>query len=536
MTLLRRVSYGALALAFAHIVFGAIVRITGSGLGCGDHWPRCHGYWFPPFTRMDLVIEVMHRYLAFGLSLTILGLLGLAFSRRREPGVSGPGGVLRPIALASVLVVTAALFGGIVVKLELRNKYIIVVHLTIAISTLAALAMATIRAGGLGGAQAVAGTASGKTWRAARVAAVMAFLAVVLGGLTAHVVGANGACVGFPHCPRGIGSTGAPLHIHLTHRVVAFLLFFHLLGMVIAVRKRRESSLMQWATRIAFGTVLLQILVAAALVELFLPPVLRSLHQAIGTLVWLSIFVLAALARRGSSDTGDGARLAPEQPRLAPEPDVAPRSAATVATVVATVAASAVTIVPTAVASAEPVPTAAAAPEPVVAEAESVVVQVAPVVVVVEPVAAAPEPVVVEAADDFDREVALRLEAVVGRDPFEDDDFEAADEAADVEEIDADEDFAAAIAAEFDEEEVAEADAFEVEVIEAEVIEAEPIDAAVAVPVLTEPPLALPVAERPGVIAEPVAAAVVPAQVAELPAAAKRPPTLAVLIARGADF
>jgi heme A synthase len=316
MTLLRRVSYGALALAFAHIVFGAIVRITGSGLGCGDHWPQCHGYWFPPFTRMDLVIEVMHRYLAFGLSVTIAGLLLLAFSRRRVPGVSGRGGVLRPIALAAVLVVTAAVFGGVVVKLELRNKYVIVVHLAIAISTLASLAMAAIRAGGLGGAQAIPGTASPRVWRSARAAAVMAFVAVVLGGLTAHVIGANGACVGFPHCPRGIPTPGAPLHIHLTHRFVAFALFFHLLGMVMMVRKRRESPLIQWATRIAFGTVVLQILVAAALVELHLPPVLRSLHQAVGTLVWLSIFVLAALARRGSRDAGDGALLVAEPPRL----------------------------------------------------------------------------------------------------------------------------------------------------------------------------------------------------------------------------
>ena len=30
------------------IVFGGIVRITGSGLGCGDDWPLCNGQLLPP--------------------------------------------------------------------------------------------------------------------------------------------------------------------------------------------------------------------------------------------------------------------------------------------------------------------------------------------------------------------------------------------------------------------------------------------------------------------------------------------------------
>ena len=43
MTVTRRLAYLALFLAYAQIVFGAIVRITDSGMGCGDHWPKCNG-------------------------------------------------------------------------------------------------------------------------------------------------------------------------------------------------------------------------------------------------------------------------------------------------------------------------------------------------------------------------------------------------------------------------------------------------------------------------------------------------------------
>ena len=64
MNALRRLSILSLILGVGQVVFGAIVRITGSGLGCGDHWPKCEGHWFPPLDRPDLIIEVAHRYIA----------------------------------------------------------------------------------------------------------------------------------------------------------------------------------------------------------------------------------------------------------------------------------------------------------------------------------------------------------------------------------------------------------------------------------------------------------------------------------------
>jgi len=298
MTVFRRLSYATLALAFAQIVFGAIVRITGSGLGCGNHWPQCNGQWFPPHDRPDLIIEITHRYIAAAFTLAIIVLLVRALRHRHEPGVSGRGGILRPLGLAAGLVVTAAVFGAVTVKMDL-NPYIIVTHLSIAMTLLAVLALATIRAGGFG-VGGVAGRSdragAGRTYRALRVAAIMAFFILVLGALTANVAGANASCVGFPWC-RQVLVHGAPLHIQLTHRIFAFLLFFHLLGMVLAGRKRVQAPVVRRAVVAAFSVVCVQIVVAAALVEMHLPPVWRSLHQAMGTLVWLSVIVGAMLAR-----------------------------------------------------------------------------------------------------------------------------------------------------------------------------------------------------------------------------------------------
>ena len=315
MMLLRRLSYAALVLAFGQIVFGAIVRITGSGMGCGDHWPKCHGYWFPPFDRMDLVIEVLHRYFAATLSAVILALLLVAVRRRQEPEVGGRGGVLRTALLSAGLVVAAALFGAATVRFELANKLVIVIHLAIAMLLLSALIVSAMRAGGLGASTAGAEAASTKTWRAAAAAVVLTFAALVLGAFTAHLPGANSACEGFPLCRGSLLPTGGQ-HVQFTHRIIAFLLLFHLLGLMLAVRRRGEAPIIVRAARVAFASVLLQLIIAAALVELQLPAVLRSLHQAAGTFVWVAVFTLAVLARRGALGAGVLARPRGPNPTL----------------------------------------------------------------------------------------------------------------------------------------------------------------------------------------------------------------------------
>ena len=297
MNALRRLGLVTLILAFGQIVFGAIVRITGSGMGCGDHWPKCVGYWIPPLERADLIIEVTHRWIALALSLCVLALFLVAWRRRAVPGVAGPGGILRPATLAGVLVVVAAVVGAVIVKTELHGL-VVAAHLAIAMTLLATLVTLVIRAGGLGAASIVPGTGSAKTARGAMAAAGLAFGILVLGALTANIEGAAQACQGFPLCRGSMVPGGA--HVQLTHRILAFLLFFHLIGFTIAVSKRAEAPAVVRATRAVLGVVILQIIIAAVLVERFLPPALQSLHQAVGTLVWISIVTLALLARRAA--------------------------------------------------------------------------------------------------------------------------------------------------------------------------------------------------------------------------------------------
>ncbi len=292
MRTLRGLGLLALFLGFAQVVFGAIVRITGSGMGCGDHWPDCYGSFTPAHSEPNLLVEISHRYGAAALSLAIAALVVAAWLKRREPGVGGPGGVLRASLLAIVLVVAEVLFGAVTVKMGL-DPLVVVTHLAIAMSLLAVLVIVVVRAGGLG-ALATA-ERSERTLRAGRAAAGLTFLALVLGALTANTPGAPLACQGFPWC-RVIGERGAPLLIHASHRIIAFLLLGHLIGLVIAVRKRAEPRPIRAAAWSALSIAALQIVVAAAMVEMHLPASLRSIHQAIGTALWVSVVILTALA------------------------------------------------------------------------------------------------------------------------------------------------------------------------------------------------------------------------------------------------
>lgn len=314
MRALRRLAYSTLTLAYALIVFGAIVRISGSGMGCGDHWPRCYGRWFPPFDQPALVIEWTHRLLAAITVAMVAVLVAAAFAKRREPGVAGRGGVLRASLLAALLIVVQAILGMITVRTG-NTAGATVAHLLNGALLLAALAATVLRAGGLGGRLVDRATpAMTRAARGASAAAAIALVTVLFGGLTAKIPGANVACTGFPLCSGAWLPTVSAQHVQFTHRLLAFLLFFHVLGLTIGFTKRREQPAVLRTVRVAFALICLQLVIAAAMVELQLPAALRSLHEADGIAVWLSLFTLAWLARFSAAPGTREPLAAPHQP------------------------------------------------------------------------------------------------------------------------------------------------------------------------------------------------------------------------------
>lgn len=71
---LAKYAWGVLVYNLFVIVFGAFVRATGSGAGCGSHWPLCNGVMIPRAPAIETVIEFSHR-LSSGVTLVLIAIL-----------------------------------------------------------------------------------------------------------------------------------------------------------------------------------------------------------------------------------------------------------------------------------------------------------------------------------------------------------------------------------------------------------------------------------------------------------------------------
>ena len=105
-------AYAAAVLGFMILVilWGAVVRATGSGAGCGDRWPLCNGDFFPHHPRIATIIEFTHRSMSGICTVLVAALISWTF-------VARPRGdrARKAVVWSGVLLVTEALLGAVLV-------------------------------------------------------------------------------------------------------------------------------------------------------------------------------------------------------------------------------------------------------------------------------------------------------------------------------------------------------------------------------------------------------------------------------------
>jgi cytochrome c oxidase assembly protein subunit 15 len=147
-----RFAWGVVGYNLLVILWGALVRATGSGAGCGNHWPLCNGQVIPLSPRVDTIIEFTHRCMTGGSTLLVIGLLVWTFRGTVK------GQAARVLAVASmVLLLNEAFLGALLVKLgyvtgnqSIGRVFVLSIHLS---NTLLLLAALTLTARFLGTAQ-----------------------------------------------------------------------------------------------------------------------------------------------------------------------------------------------------------------------------------------------------------------------------------------------------------------------------------------------------------------------------------------------
>src|SRR5919198_2607722 len=113
----RALVYLTLLTSLLVVVWGGVVRVSGSGLGCPD-WPTCHGQFLPSLD-MATRIEWFHRFLgiAGGLTLAALGVTTLIAYRANR-------WLVTLVVAAGVLYIFQAVIGAGVVVLQLPETWV----------------------------------------------------------------------------------------------------------------------------------------------------------------------------------------------------------------------------------------------------------------------------------------------------------------------------------------------------------------------------------------------------------------------------
>jgi protoheme IX farnesyltransferase len=285
--LLRRLAWAGSFSALGLIVLGGIVRITGSGMGCGDHWPRCNGEWFPPLD-LPTLIESSHRWAAALVSILVFAVAAVALRRHRaEPALRNPA------LLAAVLLVVQVLLGAVTVKLVLP-PWVVITHFANAMLLLTALLVVALRASAAAPTP-LAGAERHGAHRLVLATAGLGFVVVLFGAQVANF-DAGLLCLGFPLCNgSALPPEGDLALLHWGHRALAFA-FLAVLGVLVArlnrARGPEASALRRWAA-VVLGATLVQIAVAAAMILHLLPTGLRALHLLVGAVIWAALVVLA---------------------------------------------------------------------------------------------------------------------------------------------------------------------------------------------------------------------------------------------------
>jgi len=306
---LRRFAWAVLAYFIAVILWGALVRATGSGAGCGDHWPLCNGTIIQHSPKAATIIELTHRVTSGFSFFAALGLLVWTFVGTAR------GHLARSAAVAIVIftLIEAAL-GALLVKLgltaqsqsPLRAPYL-ALHLT---NTLLLLASLTLTAHLLS-------RRHGYTKTSIRMVAPIGALACVLVVLMVGVTGSLAALGDtlFPATSLGAAlsadfstTSGWLIRWRWTHPTFAFLASIFLVWLV--VRASRRTT--QWDNRGLSALVLVllaaQYLLGVLDVVLLAPVWLQIVHLLGADLLWSALVVLAARVALEPMKQGAGSK------------------------------------------------------------------------------------------------------------------------------------------------------------------------------------------------------------------------------------
>jgi cytochrome c oxidase assembly protein subunit 15 len=312
MRALSRFAWTVLGVNLAVVAWGAFVRATGSGAGCGRHWPTCNGEIVPRAPAAATLIEFGHRT-SSGVALLLVVALVVWAVRALPPGHAARRAAWAALGfmIAEALVGAGlVLYGWVAKDASSARGWVMAIHLTNTFLLLAALALAaawSARPAGL--------FLAGRGGLAAGLAAALGL--VLLAGITGAIAALGDTLYPATSFAAGLrdelaGGGAVLLRLRVLHPFAAIGAGALLLGVSrAALRARPDEPVRRAAVAIA-ALVALELAAGAANVLLLAPVWLQLVHLLLADLVWLSTVLLAA------------ATLAPGAVRAVAEPVTSP--------------------------------------------------------------------------------------------------------------------------------------------------------------------------------------------------------------------
>ena len=290
MNRLARFAWAVLAYNVAVVLWGSVVRATGSGAGCGNHWPLCNGYVVPRAPALVTVIEFSHR-LTSGLALLLVVALLVAVFRARPARHPAR----RAAAWSLGFVVAEALIGAGLVLLKLvandsspARGFYMVTHLVNTFLLLAALTLTAHYAGG-----ALQARWAGRSRETALLGlGLVAVLAVSASGAIAALGDTLFPSQSLEEALRADLSAAAHflIRLRLLHPFVALVTAAYLVFLSSLLRRGTSQVL----ARGLAGLALAQTALGGLNVLLLAPVVMQVAHLLLADLVWIVLVLFAA--------------------------------------------------------------------------------------------------------------------------------------------------------------------------------------------------------------------------------------------------
>jgi heme a synthase len=290
----RIYAWGVLIYHVAVILWGAFVRATGSGAGCGEHWPLCNGTALPRSPTLETMVEFTHRVTS-GLALMLcIGLVIFAFRRfpRRHLARRAAVAALFFEFMEAVLGAALVLLGQVAKDKSVARGYTLSIHL---INTLLLVAAFTIVvwASGRG---VVAMRARVPGWRIAFGAAFAGLLVLAVSG----TIAALGDTL-FPSASLAEGfrqDFAANAHpfvrLRVWHPAIAVMVAIGLASLCYAVMARKTGEDATRSARWVLLLVVAQIGVGTMNLTLMAPVALQIVHLAAADALWIAFVMLGA--------------------------------------------------------------------------------------------------------------------------------------------------------------------------------------------------------------------------------------------------